>query len=66
MRTGAVVLVAVALLLLTGQQALAWQDARAVSPDWTDRVHGARWALVWAAGFTMLAYRRFRRSDILS
>jgi ABC-2 type transport system permease protein len=28
--------------------------------------HGVLWSLVWAVAFTMLAYRRFRRSDILS
>ena len=49
-----------------GHYSRAWQDALAVSPDYTDMVHGALWALVWAVAFTMLAYRRFRRSDILS
>ncbi len=29
-------------------------------------LHGALWSLVWAVAFTMLAYRRFRRVDILS
>ena len=29
-------------------------------------IHGTLWSLVWAVAFTMLAYRRFRRVDILS
>ena len=49
-----------------GHYSRAWQDALAVSPDYADMLHGALWALVWAVAFTMLAYRRFRRSDILS
>lgn len=49
-----------------GHYGRAWQDALAVTPDWTDMVHGALWSLVWAVLFTMLAYLRFRRSDILS
>ena len=49
-----------------GHYSRSWQDALAVSPDWTDMVHGTLWSLVWAAAFTMLAYRRFRRADILS
>ena len=49
-----------------GHYSRAWQDALAVSPDYTDMLHGALWSLVWAVAFTMLAYRRFRRADILS
>ena len=49
-----------------GHYSRAWQDALAVSPGLADMLHGALWALVWAVAFTMLAYRRFRRSDILS
>jgi ABC-2 type transport system permease protein len=49
-----------------GHYSRAWQDALAVTPDYTDMLHGTLWALVWAVAFTMLGYRRFRRSDILS
>jgi ABC-2 type transport system permease protein len=49
-----------------GHYSRAWQDALAVSPDYGDMLHGALWSLVWAVAFTMLAYRRFRRTDILS
>lgn len=49
-----------------GHYSRAWQDALAVTPEWSDMVHGALWSLVWAVAFTMLAYRRFRRVDILS
>jgi ABC-2 type transport system permease protein len=49
-----------------GHYSREWQDALAVSPDWNDMAHGVLWSLVWAVAFTMLAYRRFRRSDILS
>src|SRR6478735_5635979 len=49
-----------------GHYSRAWQDALAVTPDYSDMLHGALWSLVWAIAFTMLAYRRFRRSDILS
>ncbi|GAA2157449.1 ABC-2 type transport system permease protein [Humibacillus xanthopallidus] len=49
-----------------GHYSRAWQDALAVTPDYSDMLHGALWSLVWAVAFTMLAYRRFRRSDILS
>ncbi len=49
-----------------GHYSRAWQDALAVSPDYADMAHGALWSLVWAVAFTVLAYRRFRRSDILS
>ncbi|MBM0123896.1 hypothetical protein [Pimelobacter simplex] len=40
-RSGAVVLVAVALLLLTGQRALAWQDERAQVVDAKDAIAAA-------------------------
>ncbi|NUR82062.1 MAG: ABC transporter permease [Dermatophilaceae bacterium] len=49
-----------------GHYSREWQDALAVSPDWNDMAHGVLWSLVWAVAFTMLAYRRFRRTDILS
>lgn len=51
---------------LPGHYNRAWQDALAVEPSWTDMIHGTLWSLVWAVAFTMLAYRRFRRVDILS
>ena len=51
---------------LPGHYARSWQDAMALDPVWTDMLHGALWSLAWAVGFTMLAYRRFRRADILS
>lgn len=40
-RSGAVVLVAVALLLVTGQRALAWQDERAQAADAKDAIAAA-------------------------
>jgi ABC-2 type transport system permease protein len=49
-----------------GHYSRAWQDALTVTPDYSDMLHGALWSLVWAVAFTMLAYRRFRRADILS
>jgi ABC-2 type transport system permease protein len=49
-----------------GHYSREWQDALAVSPDWNDMAHGVLWSLVWAVAFTLLAYRRFRRTDILS
>jgi ABC-2 type transport system permease protein len=49
-----------------GHYSRAWQDALAVTPDYSDMLHGTLWSLVWAVAFTMLAYRRFRRADILS
>ncbi|MDN5766132.1 MAG: ABC transporter permease [Humibacillus sp.] len=49
-----------------GHYGRSWQDALAVSPDYSGMLHGSLWALVWTAAFTMLAYRRFRRVDILS
>ena len=51
---------------LPGHYNRAWQDALAIEPQWTDMIHGTLWSLVWAVAFTMLAYRRFRRVDILS
>jgi ABC-2 type transport system permease protein len=51
---------------LPGHYARSWQDAMAIEPVWTDMVHGGLWSLAWAALFTILAYRRFRRADILS
>ena len=51
---------------LPGHYARSWQDAMAIEPVWTDMVHGALWSLAWAGLFTILAYRRFRRADILS
>jgi ABC-2 type transport system permease protein len=51
---------------LPGHYARAWQDAMAVDPVWTDMVHGTLWSLAWAGLFTILAYRRFGRADILS
>ncbi|WP_254666450.1 ABC transporter permease [Humibacillus sp. DSM 29435] len=49
-----------------GHYGRSWQDALAVSPDYSNMLHGSLWALVWTVAFTMLAYRRFRRVDILS
>lgn len=51
---------------LPGHYGRDWQDALAIEPVWTDMIHGTLWSLVWALAFTMLAYRRFRRVDILS
>ncbi len=51
---------------LPGHYSRAWQDAIAIEPQWTDMIHGTLWSLVWAVAFTMLAYRRFRKVDILS
>lgn len=51
---------------LPGHYNRAWQDALSIEPQWTDMIHGTLWSLVWAVAFTMLAYRRFRKSDILS
>jgi ABC-2 type transport system permease protein len=51
---------------LPGHYNRAWQDALAIEPQWTDMIHGTLWSLVWAVAFTMLAYRRFRKVDILS
>lgn len=51
---------------LPGHYGRAWQDALAIEPQWADMIHGTLWSLVWAVAFTMLAYRRFRRADILS
>ncbi len=49
-----------------GHYSRSWQDALSVDIVWTDMVHGTLWALVWTLAFTMLAYRRFRRVDVLS
>lgn len=49
-----------------GHYSRAWQDALSVTVEWDAMLHGALWSLVWAVAFTMLAYRRFRRVDILS
>ena len=49
-----------------GHYSRAWQDLIALDPQWTGVIHGTLWSLVWAVGFTMLGYRRFRRADILS
>ncbi|HET7398844.1 MAG TPA: ABC transporter permease [Intrasporangium sp.] len=51
---------------LPGHYSRAWQDVIILEPRWTDVVHGSLWSLAWAILFTMLAYRRFRRADILS
>lgn len=51
---------------LPGHYARAWQDAIAIEPVWSGMLHGALWSIMWAIFFTMLAYRRFRRADILS
>jgi ABC-2 type transport system permease protein len=51
---------------LPGHYARSWQDALAVDPVWTDLAHGTLWSIAWALLFTILAYRRFRRADILS
>lgn len=49
-----------------GHYGRSWQDALAVNPDYSNMQHGALWSLVWTLAFLMLAYRRFRRTDILS
>lgn len=49
-----------------GHYSRSWQDALSVDVVWTDLIHGALWSIVWTLAFTMLAYRRFRRVDILS
>lgn len=49
-----------------GHYGRSWQDALAIEPRWTDMINGSLWSLVWAVFFVMLAYRRFRRVDILS
>ena len=49
-----------------GHYSRTWQDALAVDVSWTDLVHGALWSVVWTLAFMMLAYRRFRRVDVLS
>lgn len=51
---------------LPGHYSRSWQDALAIEPVWTDMVRGTLWSLAWATFFTILAYRRFRRADILS
>ncbi len=51
---------------LPGHYSRAWQDALLLDPKWTALVHGTLWSLAWAALFTLLAYRRFGRADILS
>jgi ABC-2 type transport system permease protein len=51
---------------LPGHYGRSWQDAMALEPVWTDMLHGALWSIAWALLFTTLAYRRFRRADILS
>ena len=50
---------------LPGHYSRSWQDAMAIEPVWTDMLHGALWSIAWALLFTILAYRRFRRADIL-
>lgn len=49
-----------------GHYVRSWQSALSLNPDYADMLHGTLWSLVWAVAFTMLAYRRFRRADILS
>lgn len=49
-----------------GHYSRSWQDALSVDVVWTDMIHGTLWSIVWTLAFTMLAYRRFRRVDILS
>ena len=34
--------------------------------DWTSMRHGTLWSLLYAVVFTGLAYRHFRRKDVLS
>lgn len=51
---------------LPGHYSRAWQDVMAIEPVWTYMLHGALWSVAWAVLFTVLAYRRFRRADILS
>lgn len=51
---------------LPGHYNRAWLDLLSANPDWSAVLHGALWALVWFVAFTLLAYRRFRRADILS
>lgn len=51
---------------LPGHYSRAWQDVMAIEPVWTSMLHGALWSVAWAVLFTVLAYRRFRRADILS
>ena len=44
----------------------AWLDLFTPSTDWTAMRHGVLWSLLYAVGFTGLAYRTFRRKDVLS
>ncbi len=51
---------------LPGHYGRSWQDAMSLEPVWTDLLHGTLWSVAWALLFMILAYRRFRRADILS
>lgn len=51
---------------LPGHYGRSWQDAMSLEPVWTDLLHGTLWSVAWALFFMILAYRRFRRADILS
>ncbi|HMT31384.1 MAG TPA: ABC transporter permease [Dermatophilaceae bacterium] len=44
----------------------AFLDLFTPAIDWTGMRHGALWSLLYAVVFTALAYRTFRRKDVLS
>lgn len=44
----------------------AWLDALSPQIDWTSMLHGTLWSLVYTVLFVGLAYRTFRRKDVLS
>ena len=45
----------------------AWYDLLAPgSVDWTSMRRGALWSILYAVVFGAMAYRKFRRKDILS
>jgi ABC-2 type transport system permease protein len=46
--------------------ARSWFDALAPQVDWTGMRHGVLWSLLYTVVLVGLAYRHFRRKDILS
>lgn len=51
---------------LPNHYARAWTELFVPQVDLTPMLHGALWALLWAAALTALAYGHFRRKDVLS